>query len=156
MTMPHRPIDSAARRQLLLAGALLPLAVAARGASPTTPSAVAAVPWQRIRFARRGGTRVLRGQLQGAAHGAHDYLVRARAGQVLEVELETLAPGASFQVLAPHGTQALFMSEFAALPLWRGHLPADGDYRVRVSLNPVPRSRGETLRFTLRLTLGDA
>lgn len=154
MTMPWplRALPALTRRHWLAwaAAAALPAAPPAQAAG----AAFAPAPWQRVRFPLRGGARVLRNRLQGPAQGVRDYLVRGRAGQSLEVELETLAPGASLQVLAPQRPQALFMSEFAAVPRWRGQLAADGDYRVRVSLNPVQRRRGDTLAFTLRLALG--
>lgn len=151
MPLPDRSSSSHTRRRWLLwatAAMLLPAASLAAGA----PAAAAHVPAWRVRFARRGGTRQLRGRLQ-PAHSVRDYLIHGRAGQSLEVELETLAPGASFKVLGPQRKDALFMSEFSALPLWQGRLPADGDYRVRVSLNPVQRSRGESMDFILRLVL---
>ncbi|PZQ76116.1 MAG: hypothetical protein DI563_07835 [Variovorax paradoxus] len=141
------------RRWLLWAAAatLLPTAAAAQVKAPAPPTA--RVPWLRVRFPRRGGMRLLRGRLQARTHSVRDYVIQARAGQSLEVELETLAPGASFKVLGPQQKDALFMSEFSALPLWQGRLSADGDYRVRVSLNAVQRTRGESMDFILRLAL---
>lgn len=141
------------RRWLLWAAAatLLPTAAAAQVKAPAPPTV--RVPWLRVRFPRRGGMRLLRGRLQARTHSVRDYVIQARAGQSLEVELETLAPGASFKVLGPQQKDALFMSEFSALPLWQGRLSADGDYRVRVSLNAVQRTRGESMDFILRLAL---
>lgn len=149
----HLPSSDTRRRWLLWAAAvaLLPSAATAQGKAPAAP--VARVPWLRVRFARRGGVRLLRGRLQAPAHSVRDYVIQGRAGQSLEVELETLAPGASFKVLGPQQKDALFMSEFSALPLWQGRLSADGDYRVRVSLNAVQRARGESMDFILRLAL---
>jgi hypothetical protein len=148
----HALLDPGRRRLLWAAtAALLPATAAAQGKAPAAASA--RVPWLRVRLPRRGGMRQLRGRLQAPAHGVRDYVIQGRAGQSLEVELETLAPGASFKVLGPHQKDALFMSEFSALPLWRGRLTADGDYRVRVSLNAVQRARGESMDFILRLAL---
>ncbi|MDI3381350.1 hypothetical protein ACFPPF_04980 [Xenophilus aerolatus] len=154
MSLHARPLPSATRRRWLLwaaTAALLPAAAAAQGKAPAAPAA--RVPLLRVHMPRRGGTRLVRGRLQAPAHGVRDYLIQARAGQSLEVELETLAPGASFKVFGPHQKDALFMSEFSALPLWQGRVAADGDYRVRVSLNAVQRARGESMDFILRLAL---
>ncbi|MBS0426778.1 MAG: hypothetical protein JSR41_05770 [Proteobacteria bacterium] len=149
---PHTRSSDTRRRWLLWATAvaLLPAAAPAPGKA-VTPAA--RVPWLRVRFPRRGGRRLLRGRLQAPAHSVRDYVIQGRAGQSLDVELETLSPGASFKVLGPQQKDALFMSEFSALPLWQGQLPADGDYRVRVSLNAVQRARGESMDFILRLAL---
>jgi hypothetical protein len=154
----HAPpaLHDARRRWLLWAAAvaLLPAAsTAAQGQPPV--AAPARVPVLRVAFARRGGRRLLRGRLQAPGQSVREFVVRGRAGQSLEVELETLAPGASFKVLGPQQKDALFMSEFSALPLWRGRLAADGDYRVQVSLNAVQRARGESMDFILRLALRD-
>ncbi|MDQ8018920.1 MAG: hypothetical protein AAGD03_18225 [Bordetella sp.] len=156
MPLHARPHPSDTRRRRLLwaaAAALLPAAAAAgpQGQAPAAPAA--RVPWLRVRFPRRGGKRLLRGRLQAPGHSVRDYVIPGRAGQSLEVELETLTPGASFKVLGPQRQDALFMSEFSALPLWQGRLAADGDYRVRVSLNAVQRTRGESMDFILRLAL---
>lgn len=154
MPLHARPASPDPRRRRLLwaaTAALLPDVAAAQGKAPAATAA--RVPWVRVRFPRRGGMRLLRGRVQAPAHNVRDYVIQGRAGQSLEVELETLAPGASFKVLGPQQKDALFMSEFSALPLWRGRLAADGDYRVRVSLNAVQRARGESMDFILRLAL---
>lgn len=147
------PSSDSRRRWLLWAAAMACLPVAAPAQVKTSAAPAARVPSLRVRFSRRGGQRLLRGRLQAPAHSVRDYLIQGRAGQSLEVELETLAPGASFKVLGPQHKDALFMSEFSALPLWQGRVAADGDYRVRVSLNPVQRARGESMDFILRLAL---
>ena len=101
---------------------------------------------KRVQFARGASSATLKGALKGDA--IHDYVLGAKAGQTMQVTLETSSTSAYFNVLPPGSEAAIFIGSTSGNE-WSGTLPADGDYRVRVYLMRSAARRHETATYTL-------
>jgi hypothetical protein len=77
-----------------------------------------------------------------------DYVLGARAGQAMIVELSSKNPGAYFNVMAAGADTALFIGSIYG-SRFEGTLPNDGDYIVRVYLVRSAARRQETASYTL-------
>ena len=124
-------------------------------ASTLLPAASAAAQQQtNVVFPHDRPTVTLTGQIKGNAD--HDYLVNARAGQLLTVDFKPTNASAYVNVIAPGSNgEAMFVgsssgNHFAA------PVPADGSYRVLVYLMRNAARRNEVARYTLRIDLRDA
>ena len=121
---------------LALAGSVL----AADG--PPTPRK------ERVTFVKGASSATLKGALKGGADV--DYLVRAAAGQTLQVKLQGTNPQNDFNVLPPGSANvAMYVSSMTGERSWSGVLPADGDYAIRVYLMRPAARRNESSRYTL-------
>lgn len=96
----------------------------------------------------KGATRsVIKGRLSGRK--SIDYLVRAAAGQTLEVSLEASNRMTYFNILPPGSTGEAMYIEGGSGRRFVGQLPADGLYTIRVYLIRAAARRNENSRFTL-------
>ena len=96
----------------------------------------------------RGTTRsVIKGRLSGRK--SIDYLVRAAAGQMLEVSLDASNRMTYFNILPPGSTGEAMYIEGGSGRRFVGQLPADGLYTIRVYLIRAAARRNENSRFTL-------
>lgn len=96
----------------------------------------------------------LTGQIKGNAD--HDYLVDARAGQMLTVDFKPTNASAYINIVAPDSTgEAVFVGSSSGNH-FAGPVPADGSYRVLVYLMRSAARRNEVARYTLRIDLRDA
>jgi hypothetical protein len=103
-----------------------------------------------------------RGSSQSTIHdsirGRHfvDYLVRAKAGQEIQVVLETDHPSNYFNVYEP-GTRPEFDNAIYAGSIhgtsYETALPSDGDYLIRVYLMRSAGRRGETANYALMVAV---
>lgn len=99
-------------------------------------------------------TVTLTGQIKGNAD--HDYLVNARAGQLLTVDFKPTNASAYVNVIAPGSKgEAMFVGSSSGNH-FAGPVPADGSYRVLVYLMRNAARRNEVARYTLRIDLRDA
>ncbi len=103
---------------------------------------------ERVTFPHGASSATITGTLKGDL--TVDYLVRAGAGQTMTVSLTPTNRLAYFNVLPP-GTGDVAMHVAQTGEPFRGRLPADGDYRVRVYLVRAAARRNETSRFTLTI-----
>lgn len=131
----------------LLAFAALALAgpiVAADGPPPPRK--------ERVSFAKGASSATIRGTLKGG--NDVDYLVRAAAGQTLEVKLAATNTQNDFNVLPP-GSQnvAMYVSSMTGERTYSGMLPSDGDYAIRVYLGRAAARRNETSKYTLTVSV---
>ena len=107
-----------------------------------------------IRFAKGASTASVTGRLKGPKTDTHVYLVRAKAGQVLRVDLETMSTSTYFLVMPPSGNvEPLFRGDTEPQPHWSGVVRRDGDYRVHVLLNRQRAREGRDATYTLTVTL---
>jgi hypothetical protein len=107
---------------------------------------------ERVTFAKGASSATIKGTLKGGADV--DYLVRAAAGQTLEVKLEATNPQNDFNVLPPGSANvAMVASSMTGERSWSGMLPADGDYAIRVYLNRPAARRGEASKYTLTVAV---
>lgn len=133
-TMTTRALATLAA--LVLAGSVL----AADG--PPTPRK------ERVTFAKGASSATIKGTLMGSADV--DYLVRAAAGQTLEVKLQATNGQNYFNVLPPGSANvAMYASDRTGEASWSGMLPADGDYAIRVYLMRPAARRNESSKYTL-------
>jgi hypothetical protein len=108
---------------------------------------------ERIRFEKGASEATVTGHLAGDL--TVDYKVRASAGQTLAVELRESNPSNYFNVLPPGSADvAMFVGQDGGD--FRGLLPDDGDYTVRVYLMRSAARRAETSDYTLRVAVTGA
>ena len=89
--------------------------------------------------------------IQGHIKGREtiDYVLRARAGQTMTVNLKTSHTGAYFNVLPPGSSnEAIFVGQVAGSH-FEGKLTKDGDYTIRVYLVRAAARRNESAKYTL-------
>jgi hypothetical protein len=99
-----------------------------------------------------GATRsVIKGRLSGRK--SIDYLVRAAAGQALEVSLDASNRMTYFNILPPGSTGEAMFAEGGGERQFDGKLPADGVYTIRVYLIRAAARRNERSSFTLSAAL---
>lgn len=107
---------------------------------------------ERVTFAKGASSATLKGTLKGGADV--DYLVRAAAGQTLQVKLQGTNPQNDFNVLPPGSADvAMYVSSTTGERSWSGVLPTDGDYAIRVYLMRPAARRNEASRYTLTVAV---
>jgi len=107
---------------------------------------------ERVTFAKDASSATLKGALKGGADV--DYLVRAAAGQTLQVKLQGTNPQNHFNVLPPGSANvAMYVSSMTGERSWSGVLPADGDYAIRVHLMRPAARRNESSRYMLTVAV---
>jgi hypothetical protein len=141
------PLDPGVPRQSLgtrgkLSGLVLVLLLLASSTLPAR--AEESIVTKRVQFAHGSSSATVKGVLKGDE--IHDYVIGAKAGQTMNVSLQTSSTSAYFNVLPPGSEAALFIGSTSGNQ--PGTLPADGDYRVRVYLMRSAR-RNETANYTV-------
>jgi hypothetical protein len=106
---------------------------------------------ERVTIAKGASSATIKGTLKGGADV--DYLVRAAAGQTLEVKLQGSNAQNYFNVLPPGSANVAMYASDRAEQSWSGVLPADGDYAIRVYLMRAAARRNESSRYTLTLAV---
>jgi hypothetical protein len=81
-----------------------------------------------------------------------DYRLKAKAGQVMTVSLNTSNLSNYFNVLPTGSETALFVGSTSGNS-WAGALPTDGDYTVRVYLMRSAARRNEKAKYTLSIDI---
>ena len=103
-------------------------------------------------FAKGASSATIKGTLKGG--GDVDYVVRAAAGQTLEVKLDASNGQNNFNVLPPGSANvAMYSSNMTGERTFRGVLPADGDYAIRVYLIRAAARRNESSKYTLTVAV---
>lgn len=130
-----------------------PLARAARFAAPLAFAAAAQaadIRQETVRFPPGATETTVKGRVQGDR--TVDYRVRASAGQTLSVTMRETHPQNYFNVLPPGSAgEAMFVGQDGGD--FRGMLPADGDYTVRVYLMRPAARRNEASDYTLTIAV---
>ena len=107
---------------------------------------------ERVTFAKGTSSATIKGTMKGGA--TVDYVVRAAAGQTLEVKLQATNPQNYFNVLPPGSANvAMYASNMTGEPSWSAALPADGDYAIRVYLMRAAARRNESSKYTLSVAV---
>ena len=101
---------------------------------------------QRVRFETASSSATVEGTITG--YEIVDYVLGARGGQTMGVSFETDHLASYFNVLPPGSETALFVGSSGG-DIWRGMLPVDGDYRIRVYLMRSAARRGGVSLRTL-------
>ena len=103
-----------------------------------------------VRFKAGESTAAIKGMLKGDE--TVDYILNARAGQSMVVNLECKNKSAYFNVLPPGSDSAIFIGSTLGNK-FEGELPAPGDYTVRVYLMRSAARRGEAAPYTITFGL---
>ncbi len=104
-----------------------------------------------VRFTKGASAATIQGALKGRQ--TIDYLLRAKAGQTMKVELKTPNDALYFNVLPPGSNDVAIHNGSVGGNDWSGALPQDGEYKVRVYLMRSAGRRGESAPFTLTIGL---
>lgn len=81
-----------------------------------------------------------------------DYVLGAKAGQEMTVAMKSSNRSSYFNVLPPASETALFIGSTSGKE-WKGTLPTDGDYSIRVYLMRNAARRDETAEYTLSIRI---
>lgn len=100
-----------------------------------------------VQFSKGKSSAMIKGTIKGDQ--TIDYTLRARAGQTMSVKLATKNSANYFNVLPPGShDEALFVGSSSGNE-WKGVLPFDGEYKVRVYLMRSAARRNEVAGYTL-------
>jgi hypothetical protein len=109
---------------------------------------------KRVHFAAGASSATLKGSLTG--YKTIDYRLGAKAGQTMTVTLKTNNGANFFNLIAPGETDVAFFVGSSSGNRFRGSLPADGDYTVRVYLMRSAARRNEKANYTLTVGIAGA
>jgi hypothetical protein len=124
------------------------------GLACATPTLAAAdIREERVHFKAGTSQATLKGHLRGDSDV--DYLLGAKAGQRMTVEMHSDNPQNYFNVLPPGNDEAIFVGSSSG-NRFEGTLPDSGDYRVRVYLMRPAARRGEQAHYSLKVHIGGA
>jgi hypothetical protein len=101
---------------------------------------------ERVQFKKGAVTASIKSRIKG--YETVDYLLGAKAGQTMRVDLQTNNGANYFNVLPPGSDAAIAIGSTLG-STWTGTLPVDGDYTVRVYLMRSAARRNETANYTL-------
>ena len=125
----------------LLASALLV------GAAVTSAEAAT----KQIQFAKGKTSASVSGKITG--NDSMDYQVRAGAGQTMTVDFKAGKSAAYFNVLPPGSSgEAIFVGSSAGNH-FKGELPSDGDYILRVYLMGGAKDSDKPVTYTLKVNI---
>lgn len=115
-------------------------------AAPTVVAADTIVS-KPIQFAKGATSATVKGSLKGDS--TIDYKLRAKAGQTMTVVLKSSNGSNYFNVLPPGSSDvAIFIGSNEGNE-WKGVLPADGEYTIRVYLMRSAARRNESASYSL-------
>lgn len=119
-----------------------------------TPLAAQETRVEQVRFPPGSGETTIAGRVEG--RGFVDYRVGARAGQEMSVVLASDHGGNFFNIYEP-GTSpehdyAMYIGSTGGT-VFKGSLPSDGDYLVRVYLVRSAARRGEDAEYSLNISI---
>ncbi|MBX9759827.1 MAG: hypothetical protein K2Y29_13710 [Beijerinckiaceae bacterium] len=104
---------------------------------------------QPVQFAAGQSAATIKGSLRGDVY--IDYIVRAKAGQTLDVSMKAGNASAYFNVSAPDaGAVAMFIGSVSGEKFKR-LLPADGEYTIRAYLMRNAARRNESSAYALHV-----
>lgn len=132
--------------RLLVAGVL-----AVAGQAVVAADGIVSKPLQ---FPKGASSATVKGSLKGNA--TVDYKLRAKAGQTMSVVLKTSNASNYFNVLPPGSSDAAIFIGSTEGNEWKGALPADGEYTIRVYLMRNAARRNETANYTLTVGITGA
>jgi len=114
----------------------------------STTYAADAIRKESVQFRKGASEATIKGRIKGDT--TIDYRVRAGAGQTLTVALQGSNPQNYFNVLPPDSADvAMFVGQDGGG--YKGVLPTDGDYTVRVYLMRPAARRNETSNYTITI-----
>ena len=115
-----------------------------------TGTALTAEAAKQIAFGKGKSSASVSGKVQGSNYV--DYVIRASAGQTMTVDFKASKGAAYFSLMPPGGTgetPALFDSNEGNH--FKGTLPSDGDYTIRVYLMGGAKDSDKPVTYTLKV-----
>lgn len=104
---------------------------------------------EQVKFPKNATSTVIKGQVKGDQFT--DYRVRASAGQSLAVSIKPSNLSNYFNVLPPGSNDAAMFIGSTSGNNFKGLLPTDGDYTIRVYLMRSAARRNESSNYTLTI-----
>jgi hypothetical protein len=101
---------------------------------------------EEIRFDRGASSATRRGVVKG--YETVTYLLDVRAGQAINVSLQSSNRSGYFNITAPRSNQTLFNGSTSGMR-YRGRAATSGRYKIEIYLMRNAARRGEQLRYTL-------
>ena len=106
---------------------------------------------EQVLFAAGKSSKSVSATIQGQSY--QDFLVTAKAGQLLSVSLKSNNTQAYFNVNVPGTSLALFNGSVSGNVLKNRQLPGDGTYPVRVYLMRAAAGRNEKAKIDLNISV---
>jgi hypothetical protein len=107
---------------------------------------------ERVKFQSGASEATLKSSIKG--YTSHEYVLGAKAGQVMTISFKTDNGSAYFNVMPPTGDTALYVGSSGDPDSFAGTLPADGDYVVQVYLMRNAARRDEVANYTITIGIG--
>ncbi|MCS7227170.1 MAG: hypothetical protein NZ821_09300 [Gloeomargarita sp. SKYB31] len=105
---------------------------------------------QRVQFPAGASSTTLQATVRG--YQVAEYVLRARAGQVMSVQVVSANPHVVFSMFDQEGRH--FPGSPAETTQWRGRLPSSGDYVIVAGLTrAAARRTSQPVRLTLHVTI---
>ncbi len=125
------------------------LLISAILASSVVATAVAET--KQIQFAKGKSSASISGTIKG--HDDADYVLRAGAGQTLNVDFKASKSAAYFNVIPPgSASETLFLGSSQGNH-YSGTLPSDGDYIIRVYLMGGAKDSDKPVSYTIKVAI---
>lgn len=106
---------------------------------------------KQMQFAKGKTSASVTGKITG--NDSMDYLLRANAGQTMTVDFKASKSAAYFNVLPPGSSgEAIFVGSSAGNH-FKGELPSDGDYILRVYLMGGAKDSDKPVNYTLKVNI---
>lgn len=104
-----------------------------------------------VQFAKGKSSASIKGTIKGGDDV--DYVLRAKAGQTLNVDLKASKGAAFFNVMPPQSTyEAIFVGSNEGYH-YSGKLPSDGDYIIRVYLMGDAKDSGKPVNYAINVSI---
>lgn len=126
----------------IFAGTMLVTATVSDAASRT----------ERVAFAKGSSSKVIKGSVKG--YDYVDYVIGARGGQLLTVNLVTNRPSNYFNIMAKGSESAYYIGSSEGNS-FRGPVPTSGDQVIRVYIMRNDARRGIVANYTLKISIVD-
>ncbi|MEO1146089.1 MAG: DNA breaking-rejoining protein [Cyanobacteria bacterium J06638_22] len=107
---------------------------------------------ERVQFAPGTTGTIIEGSIQG--YEAVDYILNARTGQYMTVNLTTDNGANYFTILTPAAAEVDRLGSVSQSQ-YQGALPASGDYRIRVYIMRNAARRNEVANYRLEMIVAD-
>lgn len=116
--------------------------------SVTAPMVAAAdIRTEPVHFKKGTNSAVVKASIKG--YETVDYVLGARAGQHMNVSLETKHGATYFNILAPGENEVAMFNASVSQNQYEGVLSASGDYKIRVYMMRSAARRNEVSSYTL-------
>lgn len=113
---------------------------------------LAAPRTERVAFTKGASSKIVKGSIKG--YDYVDYVVGARGGQLLSVNLTTNRGSNYFNIMAKGNEAAYFIGSNEGNS-FRGPVPATGDQVIRVYIMRNDARRGVVANYTLKISIVD-